>query len=150
MGLNLPPPDYLRAVSERVPRGYHCHLKITRRLEILEQVHGLGITLGLLSWVPNWSRWEHRRPPAKRLAPSGLTPEFPFLHQDNPEHFTTILYLWSIRVLRDSISFGAPNTNPVEHKDEIRALYACLYSRLSSQTDLSQKEHGAFGFQYSL
>ncbi|KAI0099740.1 heterokaryon incompatibility protein-domain-containing protein [Nemania sp. FL0031] len=83
LNLNLPFPDYSKPTAQ-IFRETAIGIAIaTGNLNVFDQVHGLGSTANLASWVPDWATFKHAIPPAlgitgSRVSSADSSPEFWF------------------------------------------------------------------------
>ncbi|RYC58489.1 hypothetical protein CHU98_g7710 [Xylaria longipes] len=83
LNLKLPFPDYSKPTAQ-IFRETTIGIAIaTENLDVFDQVHGLGPTADLASWVPDWATFKHAIPPAlgatgSRISSAGSSPEFWF------------------------------------------------------------------------
>ncbi|KAI0544977.1 heterokaryon incompatibility protein-domain-containing protein [Xylaria curta] len=82
LNLKLPFPDYSKPAAQ-IFRETTVGIAIgTGNLDVFDQVHGLGPTVDLASWVPDWATFKHAIPPALgvtgRISSAGSRPEFWF------------------------------------------------------------------------
>ncbi|KAI1172566.1 heterokaryon incompatibility protein-domain-containing protein [Nemania sp. FL0916] len=83
LNIELPSPDYSQPTAKIFRETTTAIAKYTETLHVFDQVHGLGRTADLASWVPDWAAFKHAIQPvpgAKGSSNSsaGSRPEFWF------------------------------------------------------------------------
>ncbi|KAI1126707.1 heterokaryon incompatibility protein-domain-containing protein [Nemania abortiva] len=83
LNLKLPFPDYSKPAAQIFRETTIGIATATGNLNVFDQVHNLGPTPDLASWVPDWAKFRHPIPPALgatrcRISSAGSKPEFWF------------------------------------------------------------------------
>ncbi|KAI0185581.1 heterokaryon incompatibility protein-domain-containing protein [Xylaria flabelliformis] len=151
LNLKLPFPDYSKPAAQ-IFRETTVGIAIgTGNLDVFDQVHGLGPTADLASWVPDWATFKHAIPPALsvtgRISSAGSSPEFWFeadelhlvvkgIHHDIISTRQAFLRIWNIRVFQMFSKFAFDRSTRLKDRDTCLEFYATLLSHEFGLTNL--------------